>query len=203
MCLKKILFLSLLVLGNLIFAQNTNNLKSKLDNYNKQDTTRCFLLDQNIEAENDHNIWIKYNRELKNIAQEKSKSETNPVLKKTYAKYLSNAFNNEGAFYVYNEEFEKAIQFYRKSLQITTKINYDYGSAVALQNIGTAFDYLGKLDSTLVYMQKAYRYAKRSKNQSNLAYVLTDLGFVHNNLGNNALAIKYNLEALPLFEKIN
>ena len=202
MRLKKILFLSLFVLGNFIFAQNTNDLKSKLDNYKKQDTTRCYLLDRNIEAENDQNIWIKYNQELKKIAQEKSKSETNPVLKKTYTKYLSTAFNNEGAFYVYNEEFEKAIQFYRKSLQITTKINYDYGSTVALQNIGTAFDYLGKLDSTLVYMQKAYVYAKRSKNQSNLAYILTDLGFVHNNLGNNALAIKYNLEALPLFEKV-
>ena len=123
MRLKKILFLSLLVLSNFIFGQNTTDLKSKLDNYKKQDTTRCYLLDRNIEAENDQNIWIKYNQELKKIAQEKSKSETNPVLKKTYTKYLSTAFNNEGAFYVYNEEFEKAIQFYRKSLQLTNKIN--------------------------------------------------------------------------------
>ncbi|WP_281337105.1 tetratricopeptide repeat-containing sensor histidine kinase [Flavobacterium eburneipallidum] len=161
------------------------------------------MLNEVIEAENDQNIWIKYNQELKKIANEKSISETNPVLKKTYTKYLSNAFNNEGAFYVYDEKFEKAIQFYRKSLQITTKINYDYASAVALQNIGTAFDYLGKLDSTLVYMQKAYYYAKLSKDKNNLAYILTDLGFVYNNLGNNALAIKYNLEALPLFEKMN
>ncbi|MBX9807664.1 MAG: tetratricopeptide repeat protein, partial [Flavobacteriaceae bacterium] len=61
--------------------------------------------------------------------------------------------------------------------------------------------YQGKLDSTLIYMKKAYFYAKRSKNQSSLAYILTDLGFVNNNLGNNTLAIKYNLEALPLFEK--
>jgi sensor histidine kinase YesM len=201
MRVKKILFLALLVLGNFIFAQNTNDLKSKLDNYKKSDTTRCYLLDQNIEAENDHNIWIKYNLELKNIAQNKSISETVPNLKKTYIKYLSIAYNNEGAYYVYTEEFEKAIRLYRKSLQLTTKINYDYGSALALQNIGTAFDFLGKLDSTLAYMQKAYLFAKRSKNQSNLAYILTDLGFVHNNLGNNTLAIKYNLEALPLFEK--
>lgn len=203
MRLKKILLLILFVLGNFVFAQNTNKLKSKLDNYKKSDTTRCFILDQNIEAENNQNIWIKYNQELKKIAQEKSKSESNPVLKKTYIKYLSIAFNNEGAFYVYTEEFEKAILLYKKSLQITTKINYDYGSALALQNIGTAFDYQGKLDSTLIYMKKAYFYAKRSNNKSSLAYILTDLGFVHNNLGNNALAIKYNLEALPLFEKMN
>ena len=201
MRLKKIVFLNLLVLTNFTFAQSTNDLKLKLDNYIKQDTTRCYLLNQNIEAENDQNIWIKYNEELRKIAQEKSKSETNPVLKKSYIKYLSIAFNNEGAFYVYTEEFEKAIRFYRKSLQITTKINYDYGTALALQNIATAFDYQGKLDSTLIYMKKAYFYAKRSNNKANIAYILTDLGFVNNNLGNSALAIKYNLEALPLFEK--
>lgn len=202
MYFKKNILLLLLAFCNFVFAQDNVDLKSKLKDYTKKDTTRCYYLDQNIEAENDQNIWIKYNQELKNITQEKSQSETDPTLKKTYLKYLSIAYNNEGAFCIYAEEYEKAIQLYKKSLQITTKINYDYGSALALQNIGTAFDYSGKLDSTIVYMQKAYFYAKRSKNKSSQAYILTDLGFIYNNLGNNTQAIKYNLEALPLFEKM-
>lgn len=199
---KIILLFSFLVCAS-FYAQKPDELILKLNNHPQKDTIRCYLLDQIIEAENNHTIWIKYNNELKKITQEKSQSETNLTLKKTYLTYLSIAFNNEGAFHIYTEEFEKAILLYKKSFNITTKINYNYGSALALQNIGTAFDYLGKLDSTLVYMQKAYSYAKRSKDENNLAYILTDLGFVYNNLGNNSLAIKYNLEALPLFEKIN
>jgi len=52
-------------------------------------------------------------------------------------------------------------------------------------------------------MKKAYQFALPSKNKTSIAYVLTDLGYIYNNLGNNNLAIKYNLEALPLFEKLN
>lgn len=200
---KKIILLFSFLISASFYAQKPNELITKLKNHTQQDTTRCFLLNEVIEAENDQNIWIKHNQELKKIAQDKSISETNPTFKKTYTKYLSIAYNNEGAFHIYAEEFEKAILLYKKSFNITTKIKYNYGSALALQNIGTAFDYLGKLDSTLVYMQKAYYYAKLSKDKNNLAYILTDLGFVYNNLGNNSLAIKYNLEALPLFEKTN
>ncbi|MCI9843927.1 tetratricopeptide repeat protein [Flavobacterium pectinovorum] len=200
---KRTILLFLLLMSTLFYAQKTNELITKLNNHTKKDTLRCYFLDQVIESESNHTIWIKHNNELKKITQEKSQSETNPALKKAYLKYLSIAYNNEGAFLIYTEEFEKAILVYKKSFRITTKINYTYGSALALQNIGTAFDYLGKLDSTLVYMQQAYSCAKHSKDKTNLAYILTDLGFVYNNLGNNSLAIKHNLEALPLFEKTN
>ncbi|MFY8186419.1 MAG: tetratricopeptide repeat-containing sensor histidine kinase, partial [Flavobacterium sp.] len=166
-------------------------------------TTRCFLLNKIIEAENDHNIWIKYNHELQKIALDKLQKENNKTLKNTYTKYLSISYNNDGAYELYNEKYDKAILLYKKSLQTANSIQFHIGSSLSLQNIGTAFDYLGKIDSTLVYMKKAHQFALLSKNKSCLAYVLTDLGYIYNNLGNNNLAIKYNLEALPLFEKMN
>lgn len=189
--------------SQLLLAQKPDSYIIQLQNHTKKDTTRCFLLDKVIEAENDHNIWIKYNQELQKIALNNLQKEKNKTLKNTYTKYLSIAYNNHGAYQLYTDHYEKAIEFYKKSLSISTKINYHYGSSLALQNIGTAFDYLGKIDSTLVYMKKAHQYALRSKNKSSLAYVLTDLGYIYNNLGNTTAAIKYNLEALPLFEKLN
>jgi len=198
----RLVFLGMLF-SQLLLAQNTNSDLVQLQNHPQKDTTRCFLLNKIIEAENDQNIWIKYNQELRKIAVDELQKENNKTLKNTYTKYLSISYNNDGANELYNEKFEKAIQLYKKSFIISNQINYHYGSALALQNIGTAFDYLGKIDSTLVYMKKAYQFALRSKNKTSLAYVLTDLGYVYNNLGNNNLAIKYNLEALPLFEKLN
>ena len=198
----RLVFLGMLF-SQLLLAQNTNSDLVQLQNHPQKDTTRCFLLNKVIEAENDQNIWIKYNQELRKIAVDQLQKENNKTVKNTYTKYLSISYNNDGANELYNEKFEKAIQLYKKSFIISNQINYHYGSALALQNIGTAFDYLGKIDSTLVYMKKAYQFALRSKNKTSLAYVLTDLGYVYNNLGNNNLAIKYNLEALPLFEKLN
>jgi len=197
-----ILFFSL-ISGSSFFAQDSNSISQKLKNHPQQDTLRCYFLNELIEAENDQNIWIKYNQELQKIALEKTKSEKNEKLKRTYTKYLSISYNNEGAFQLYNEAFERAIQFYKKSYRTASGIKYHYGSALALQNIGTAFDYLGKIDSTLVYMKQAYKYALLSKNKQGLAYVLTDLGYVYNNLGNNSLSVKYNLQALRLFEQLN
>ncbi|MBL7885540.1 MAG: tetratricopeptide repeat protein [Flavobacterium sp.] len=201
--MKHWLVFMVLFFSQLLLAQSTNSDLIQLQNHPQKDTTRCFLLNKIIEAENNNSIWIKYNNELQKIAQENLKKEKNKTLKNTYLKYLSISFNNEGAFQLYNDQYEKAISLYRKSLQIANSIQYYYGSALALQNIGTAFDYAGKIDSTLVYMKKAYHYAVLSKNKTSLAYVLTDLGYIYNNLGNNHLAIKYNLQALPLFEKLN
>ncbi len=192
-----------LFFSQLQLAQNINSDLIQLQNHPQKDTTRCFLLNKVIEAENDQTIWIKYNQELQKIALDNLQKEKNTKLKNTYTKYLSISYNNDGAYQLYNEKYNEAIQLYKKSFQIALTINYHYGSALALQNIGTAFDYLGKIDSTLVYMKKAHQFALRSKNKTSLAYVLTDLGYIYNNLGNNNLAIKYNLESLPLFEKMN
>ncbi len=189
------------LLGWCVWAQNNAPL-TQLKKHKVQDTTRCYLLNAAIEAENDQNIWIVYNRELRKIAVEKLKSEKNPLLRKTYTRYLSVSYNNDGAFELYAEHYGKAIGLYKKSLAVSSGINDHYGSSLALQNIGTAYDYLGKIDSSLVYMKKAYQYAVRSKNTAGIAYVLTDLGYIYNNLGNNTLAVKYNLMALPLFEKL-
>lgn len=196
------LLIFLLLLSHFGWAQTKEELSQQLRNHPEKDTLRCFLLNQIIEAENDHNVWVKYNQQLREIAVSRLGQEKNKAEKKAYVKYLSIFYNNQGAFELYNESFEKAIQYYKKSFAIASKIQYHYGSALALQNVGTAFDYLGKMDSTLVYMKRAYTFAQRSKNKAALAYVLTDLGYIYNNLGNNTLAIKYNLEALPLFEKL-
>ena len=192
----------MVLVGQLVLSQKNNSFVKQLQNHPQKDTIRCFLLDQAIESENDPVVWITYNRELQKIASEKLQKEKNSILKKTYTKYLSIAYNNEGAYHLFNEQFEEAVRLYKRSFQISNTIKYHIGSSLSLQNIGTAYDYLGKIDSTLVYLKKAHHFAQLSKNKTSLAYVFTDLGYVYNNLGNNQLAIRYNLQALPLFEKI-
>jgi two-component system LytT family sensor kinase len=199
----RVLFLVLsLILGNPSMSQDRNSIAQKLKNHPQKDTLRCFWLNEIIEAENNQNVWINYNQELRKIALGKLHREKNNTLRKAYTKYLSISYNNEGAYQLYNESYHEAIRLYKKAFQTAIKIKYHYGSALALQNVGTAFDYMGKIDSTLVYMKQAHRFALLSKNKQGIAYVLTDLGYIYNNLGNNSLAIKYNLQALRFFEEV-
>jgi len=94
-----------MLFSQLLLAQNTNSDLVQLQNHPQKDTTRCFLLDKIIEAENDQNIWIKYNQELQKIAVNQLQKENNKTLKNTYTKYLSISYNNDGAYELYNEKF--------------------------------------------------------------------------------------------------
>ncbi|MCL9805786.1 tetratricopeptide repeat protein [Flavobacterium amniphilum] len=201
--MNKYLILFLFTVNFILAQDNPKEIMALLNKHPKKDTTRCYYLNKLIESENDENIWVNYNLELQQITLKKGKSEKNKTIRKTYIKYLSIAYNNNGAYELYKENYTKAINWYKKSSATANGIQYHYGTALALQNIGTAYDYSGKIDSTLAYMKKAYKYSVLSGDKSGLAYIVTDLGYIYNNLGNNQLSIKYNLQALKLFETLN
>ena len=197
---KKISFIFIFFSFLGIAQQLNTSAFNKLKAYNKNDTLRCFLLNECIEEEQDIEVWNRYNQELKSIVTKKLKDKDR--FYPTYKKYLCLVYLNDGAYLNYKDKYKEAIINYKKSFAIAKKLNFHIGSTSSLQNIGTAYDYLGNLDSAIVYFNKAYTYAKLSKNQENLAYVLTDLGYVNNNSGNDGLAINYNLQALTIFEKL-
>ena len=78
----RLVFLGMLF-SQLLLAQNTNSDLVQLQNHPQKDTTRCFLLNKVIEAENDQNIWIKYNQELRKIAVDQLQKENNKTVKNT------------------------------------------------------------------------------------------------------------------------
>lgn len=187
----------LLFLFQMVLSQSKNETTLLV-----KDSLLCYDLNKKIEEENNHLLWIKDNNQLKTIASKNLKSN-NYTFQKTFYKYYSIALLNEGAFYNYTDQYQKAINCYKKSFLVAKKINFDEQCASNLQNIGTAFDYLGKVDSSLIYFKKALRYANQSKNKTTIAYVLTDIGHVYNLKGNTTQAIENNLKALKIFEEVN
>lgn len=184
-------------------SQQKSSLLKQLQLHANHDTIRCSILEKLIDTENDHHKWIVYNKELIGIVSENLSKPTNPTTAKAFKRYQALAYNNQGAYYIFANDYKKAISYYRLSLKISQSIDYKTGNALALQNIGTAYDFLGKLDSTVVYLNLAYDQARMDNDAESMAYIETDLGFAYNHLGNNTLAIKYNLRALKTFEKLN
>jgi two-component system, LytTR family, sensor kinase len=176
--------------------------QNKVANSLQNDTLKCFNLNQKIENEENHLVWINFNNDLKKIAAKNLQTKSQ-VYKKTFLKYYSISLLNQGAFYHYTDRYQLAIEYYKKSFSVANDIKFYTQCASSLQNIGSAFDFLGKIDSSIVYFESALVFAKKSNKKSNIAYVLTDLGFVYNNKGNSELAINKNIEALKIFESIN
>jgi sensor histidine kinase YesM len=181
------------------FSLNLYSQSTKISNA----ISKCENLNSKIENEQDESIWIKQNQELKKIVL----SNINNLYlstkdKNEFLKYYSITFLNDGAYQTLISNYEKSILLYKKSFSIAKRINHYSGCASSLQNIGTSFDYLGKIDSSLVYFNKALQFAYKSKDETTIAYVLTDLGYVNNNLGNSKVAIDNNLKALKLFTKL-
>lgn len=200
--MKKTLLL-LLISWVFSFGQNKDSLLKVINSYPLNDTLQCQRLSLLIELESDHKIWIKYNNKLTSIALKGvNDAQKNGLEKKTFLKYLAMAYQNQGAYYNYTDDYPNAIAFYKKSLAITIPNNFHETTSSNYQNIGTAYDFLGNLGMTLSNFNKALEYAYKSKSKEAIAYVLTDLGFVHNNAGDSKKAIDYNFEALKIFREL-
>ncbi len=168
-----------------------------------RDLALCEKLNHKIEQEQNESIWIADNQKLKITAQRQLHNKTLTAdQRKRFVKFYSISCLNDGAFQTLKGQYRASVGSYRKALTLAKSIGYDEGCASCLQNIGTSYDYLGKVDSSSYYFKQALHYANRSGNESTIAYVLTDLGYVHNNLGNNRSAIAYNLKALRIFDKL-
>ncbi len=164
---------------------------------------KCTELNARIEEENDHNIWVKGNAELERISTQNLQNIDLSASQRTkFRRFLAIAFLNNGAYNTYVDNYAESISSYKKSLEITLADKNHELSASNYQNIATAHDFLGNLDSTLAYLQIALVFAKNSRNESSMAYVLTDLGYTYKNIGDYTKAINNNIKALKIFEKL-
>lgn len=194
---------NLFLFSTLLMAQvDSKILLKKIADRTQKDTLTCFWLNQLIENENDTNIWKTYNYELLSICKVQLNKKNNKY-RNTYLKYLSLAYANNAALYTFKNNYEKAILESKKAVEISKSINDFQGISLAYDNIGISFDFIGKIDSSAHYFQKSVEYAYKSKDQSSIAYALTDLAYAQNGLGKNALAISNNLKALKIFETLN
>ncbi|MFY7912279.1 MAG: tetratricopeptide repeat-containing sensor histidine kinase [Emticicia sp.] len=186
------------------FGQNKDSLLKVINSYKLEDTLQCQRLSLLIELESDHKIWIKYNNRLTAIALKKINNYPNNSLeKRNYLKFLAIAYQNQGAYYNYTDDYHRAIEFYQKSLSISIANDFHETTSSNYQNIGTAYDFLGNLEMALSNFNKALTYAYKSKSKEAIAYVLTDLGFIHNNAGNSKKAVEFNFQALKIFRELH
>lgn len=120
-----------------LFSQTAalDSLKYALSNA-KEDSTRCNILNQMIEAEEEDAVWSKYNERLKKIVENQLQvlDPKSPLIG-FYKCHYAYAINNMGYLFRKNDP-AMALKYYEKSLLISSEVHDKKDMATTLSNMG-------------------------------------------------------------------
>ncbi|MCE3258666.1 MAG: Tetratricopeptide 2, partial [Bacteroidetes bacterium] len=169
------------------------------------DTLKCRILSLIAESEGDDNIWPLYNKQLLDLAESNLSKPTtakNPLLHRTYSRFKADALNNVGFLHYVQGQFDKALEFYYRSLDIREKINDQTGIASSLSNIGVIYQNQGKMNKVMEVYERGLAIQKKVGDKRGAGISLNNIGFLHLNQGDIAKALDYFRQTLSLQEEL-
>ncbi|MEO8762990.1 MAG: adenylate/guanylate cyclase domain-containing protein [Ginsengibacter sp.] len=96
---------------------------------------------------------------------------------------------------------EKAIQYAVQARQLSEKINFEKGKALALKNIGIANYYQGNNILALSYYQKSLLVFQSIKDDNGISNIENNIGAIYMNQGDDTKALAYFLKSLEVAER--
>ena len=109
-------------------------------------------------------------------------------------KGISQCYNNVGSVYYYQGLFEKSIEYYLKSLNISEKRGDKRGMSLAYNNIGSVYSDLKEYEKSIEYHSKSLKIFEEQKD-------IRGISGCYNNMGNNYQALKKYDKALDFYLK--
>lgn len=169
------------------------------------DTTRCYLLNTIVESYVEENIWVKYNLQMKDLAEKnlKGAGPKDSLTKKVFLKYLSAALNNAGYLSDTKGNIPEAIDYYKRSLAIMSQIDNKEGIAVSLNNIGFIYDSQGNIAQALDYYSKSLKTYEEIGNKRGIAQAYNNIASIYEHQNDIEKALDYYNQSLKLKMEIN
>ncbi len=111
--------------------------------------------------------------------------------------------NNIADTYKRFSNFDKALEFYQKSLAVAQNNNNKKEIASVFNNIGITFWNLSKYEKSLESHQKSLQIFKEIKSKKNIAITLNNIGNVYQSLSNYDKSLEFHLQSLNIYKDIN
>ncbi|HEX6283509.1 MAG TPA: CHAT domain-containing tetratricopeptide repeat protein, partial [Pyrinomonadaceae bacterium] len=115
---------------------------------------------------------------------------------------LADVLTNLGAALAFNNHPEKALEIYRTTLQIQTKLKDQRGQALTLQKRGEAYVLQRKLQDAFNDFNAALIFWQVVKDQRGEASTFNNIARVERSRGNLAEALAYNEKAIRIVESL-
>ena len=107
-----------------------------------------------------------------------------------------------GQYYLEEEKYAEAHQFFNKSLNLKFNKEQSSYTAVIYNDIGYAYGAEGQLDKQAEWYLKAVRVYEKNKDAGGLAQTISNLSTLYNQLGKNKEALLYAREAMAIRERV-
>jgi len=107
-----------------------------------------------------------------------------------------------GRTYFFMSQYEKAMNYVKKALQISREIGDKPGEAKALNNIGLIYGDKGEQDEALQYYQDALKIFREIGDKLGEAKALNNIGLIYGDKGEQDEALQYHQDALKIFREI-
>ncbi|MFI5222615.1 MAG: tetratricopeptide repeat protein, partial [Bacteroidia bacterium] len=114
---------------------------------------------------------------------------------------MARTFNNIGAVYMEQKEFQKAIQYFFKAYNIL-ELKDPNQAADCLNNIGAVYQYLGDTTLAIFNYRKSMEINKKLGDKKDVSTILNNIGYMYTESGNYKMALDHFFEALNINEEI-
>ena len=111
---------------------------------------------------------------------------------------LARNYNNLAVIYDIRGDYERALEYYLKSLELNTALIDDRGIAFNLINIGLTQYNMGRLSQALDNLMEALRINQQRKDNNGIALALYNIAVIYNEFKEHRKAIDFHRQALEI-----
>ncbi len=200
--MKYLSFLLILLLSQFVEARTIiDSLTTELENYTRNDTNKAELL-QNL-------AW-----EYMRVDPDKSIECSNKLIKLSkkinYPMGEANGNSNKATTLQYLAEYDSAIYYHEKALEIRKKIKDDYGVAVSYNNLGIVSTHQNKFETALKLWLKSVAIKEQlllkedsEKLKISIGYAYGNISSLFSNMENDKKALEYIQKSFVILKKTN
>jgi tetratricopeptide (TPR) repeat protein len=110
--------------------------------------------------------------------------------------------NDLGLLYQDKGEWDKAIDYYQRSLAICEKVGDEHGMASTFNNLGEVYRVKGEWEKAIEYYQRSLEIKEKVGDEHGMATTFNNLGAVYQDKGEWDKAIEYYQRSLEINEKV-
>ncbi len=110
--------------------------------------------------------------------------------------------NDLGLLYQAKGEWDRAIEYYERSLALKEKVGNEYGMAPAFHDLGLVYQRKGNLDKAIEYYERSLAILEKGGDERGMAPIFNNLGNVYQAKGEWERAIEYYERSVAIVEKV-
>lgn len=184
------------------FSKQALDLARKLDD-KEGEATACLWLGTALTSQGEHTLAFEQLSLAEKISLELLSADSqNEAEKFRIQRLLGRIYNNTGIVFQGKGEYERALDYYLKSVSLKEKLGLVKEMPASYGNMGNIFMLQGNYPKALEYFFKLLKISEELGNRNMRANTLANIGSVYHSLNEPEKSLKYFLDAMKLQEEL-